>query len=94
MQIKHQTNYGIAGLVFVLHKCSAQEGYGIRAVALVAYDELDGYKDLIGDELQCVFDISLPGESYLTPKIEFETGIITPKLDDSVFLKAKAILKI
>jgi len=69
------------------------EAYGIRAVTLGTYDELDSYEDWICDELPCVFDISLPEESYLTPKIKFETGMINPKLDDGVFLKVKAILK-
>ena len=69
------------------------EAYGIRAVALNSYDKLDEYKAWIDDNLPCLFNISLPEESYLTPKIKFETGMISPKLDDDVFLKAKAILK-
>ena len=69
------------------------EAYGIRAVTLGSYAELDNYKEWIDDEMPCLFDISLPEESYLTPKIKFETGMIHPKLDDEVFLKAKMILK-
>ena len=67
--------------------------YGIRAVTLSSCDELDDYKGWLDDEFPCLFDISLPEESYLTPKIKFETGMISPKLNDEVFLEAKAILK-
>lgn len=69
------------------------EAYGIRSVALDSYNELDNYNEWIDDNLPCVFDISLPEESYLTPKIKFETGVITPKLDDEVLNKIQAILK-
>ena len=69
------------------------DAYGIRAATLSSYEELDQYKEWIEDELPCLFDISLPEESYLTPKIKFETGMISPRLDDEVFSKAKAILK-
>lgn len=69
------------------------EAYGIRAVSLKSYEELDGYSGWINDNEPCVFSIDLPEESLLTPKISFETGMINPKLDDSVFEKAKSILK-
>lgn len=69
------------------------EAYGIRAVTLDSYEELDNYKEWFADDSPCLFDISLPEETYLTPKIKFETGMISPKLDDDVFSKAKAILK-
>ncbi len=69
------------------------EAYGIRAVALESYDELDHYSDWFTDEMPCLFEIPLPEASFLTPKIKFETGMINPKLDDDVFRKAKAILQ-
>ena len=69
------------------------EAYGIRAASLKTYEELDDYSDWIKDADPCVFSIDLPEASLLTPKISFETGMINPKLDDSVFEKAKAILK-
>lgn len=68
------------------------EAYGIKAVKLNSYEELDEYKEWLEDDKPCLFDISLPEESYLTPKIEFETGMILPKLDNVVFAKAKDIL--
>ena len=41
----------------------------------------------------CLFDIILPEESFLTPKIKFETSMISPKIEDGDFLRAKEILK-
>lgn len=69
------------------------EAYGIRAVTLGSYEELDEYANWFIDDKPCLFDITLPEASFLTPKIKFETGMINPKLDDSVFEKAKSILK-
>lgn len=69
------------------------EAYGIRAVALNSYEELDEYSNWITDDKPCLFDIPLPEASFLTPKIKFETGMINPKLDEAAFTKAKEILK-
>ena len=66
--------------------------YGIKAANLISYDELEKYKEWIVDDESCLFDISLPMKSFLTPKIKFETGLISPKLDDEVFNTAKEIL--
>ena len=69
------------------------EAYGIRAVTLASYEELDDYKEWFSDVSPCLFDISLPEETYLTPKIKFETGVISPKLSDEVLTKVKTILQ-
>ena len=69
------------------------EAYGIRATALRSYEELPKYAEWVEDDKPCVFDIPLPQESFLTPKIKFETGMINPRLDDEDFAKAKEILK-
>lgn len=68
------------------------EAYGIKAATLSSYEELDNYGDWIKDNESCLFDISIPEDSLLTPKIKFETGVILPRLDDNVFNKAKDIL--
>lgn len=68
------------------------EAYGIKAATLSSYEELDTYKNWIEDNEPCLFDISLPEESFLTPKINFETGLISPRLDDNVFNKARELL--
>ena len=69
------------------------EAYGIKSASLSSYEELDSYEEWVEDNAPCLFDISLPEESYLTPKIKFETGLIFPELDNVVFNKAKAILE-
>lgn len=69
------------------------EAYGIRAAYLERYEDLSLYSEWITDDEPCLFDISLPEESFLTPKIKFETGMISPRLDDSIFNQAKAVLK-
>lgn len=68
------------------------EAYGIKAVQLNTYEELDNYKDWIDDNEPCLFDISLPENSLLTPKIKFETGTIRPEISEDVIIKVKGIL--
>jgi thiamine pyrophosphate-dependent acetolactate synthase large subunit-like protein len=69
------------------------EAYGIKSATLQSYKELDKYKSWFTDNQPCLFDINLPTESFLTPKIRFETGMMYPKIEDSVFEKVKNILK-
>lgn len=69
------------------------EAYGIKATTLDSYMELKNYSAWFKDAEACLIDISLPENSLLTPKIKFETGLITPRLDDEVFAHAKEILK-
>lgn len=68
------------------------EAYGIKAVKLSSYDELDDYKDWFEDNEPCLFDISLPEEAFLTPKIKFETGEMSPKLDNQSYMEVMSIL--
>ena len=68
------------------------EAYGIRAKALASYEELDEYSDWINDDEPCLFDIALPEESFLTPKITFETGRMRPELDNNMVHVIKQIL--
>lgn len=69
------------------------KAYGIKAISLYSYEELDCYNEWFEDDEPCLFNILLPEESFLTPKINFETGIISPRLDDEVIDVAKSILK-
>lgn len=68
------------------------EAYGIRAISLKSYNELAQYNCWIEDDSPCLFDISLPEESYLTPKIKFETCTIYPELEQSVIQQVVSIL--
>ena len=58
-----------------------------------SYDDLSKYAAWFTDEDPCLFDVPLPQDSFLTPKIKFETGMINPKLDDNAFSHAKNILR-
>ncbi len=70
------------------------EAYGLKAKRLDSFDELDNYIEWFTDNEPCLFDISLPENSFLTPKIKFETGDINPKLDEDVISKVKEILNL
>ena len=69
------------------------EAYGIKAATLSSYEKLDDYKEWIDDNEPCLFDISLPEDSFLTPKIKFETGVMYPLLADDVDKIANEILE-
>lgn len=69
------------------------EAYGIKGVKLSNYEELDKYNELIRDTNPCLFDIDLPEDSLLTPKIKWETGKISPAIQEDMVDKVKAILK-
>ena len=69
------------------------EAYGIKAVKLESYKDINQYKKWVGDNDPCLFDISLPEMSFLTPKIKFETGNITPSIPEEVINLVVSILK-
>ena len=68
------------------------EAYGIRGAQLSCYDDLCEYKGWIEDKEPCLFDIALPEDSLLTPKIKWETGKISPVISEDVVENVKAIL--
>jgi thiamine pyrophosphate-dependent acetolactate synthase large subunit-like protein len=68
------------------------EAYGIRAATLDTYHELDGYIDWIEDKQPCLFNIMLPRESFLVPKIQWETSKTDPKLPDEIMDEVKNVL--
>lgn len=69
------------------------EAYGIKATKLTSYKELDRYASWFTDNDPCLFDIPLPENSLLTPKIEFETQKIRPVLNASVMSNVQDILQ-
>ena len=69
------------------------EAYGIKAVTIASYKELDDYKEWIADKEPCLLDITLPESSFLTPKIKWETGKIFPAISQEVVEKVKCILQ-
>lgn len=68
------------------------EAYGIKAVKLASYKDLSAHKAWIDDNEPCLFDISLPEDSLLTPKIKWETGKINPIISEDIVEKVKNIL--
>ena len=68
--------------------------YGIRAVTLASCDMLSDYKDWLMDDIPCLINICIPDDSKLIPKINWETGEIRPKLDDSIMLKIDEFLNL
>jgi len=68
------------------------EAYGIKAAKLTDYGDLVNYKEWVTVNEPCLFDIALPDDSLLTPKIKWETGNISPAIPDDVVEKVKAIL--
>ena len=68
------------------------EAYGIRAAKLDSYKELDNYKEWVTDNEACLFDILLPENSLLTPKIKWETSKISPELPKEIINKIIYIL--
>jgi thiamine pyrophosphate-dependent acetolactate synthase large subunit-like protein len=67
--------------------------YGIKAATINSFEELDNYSEWICDKEPCLFNINLSNESFLIPKIKFETGLIEPRLPDDVFESAANILR-
>lgn len=68
------------------------EAYGIKAAKVASYKELFDYKEWVDDNDPCLFDIALPEDSLLTPKIKWETSKISPAIPEDVVAKVKEIL--
>lgn len=68
------------------------EAYGIKAAKLADYNDLANYKEWVTDNEPCLFDIALPEDSLLTPKIKWETGKISPAISDDVVEEVRSIL--
>lgn len=72
---------------------AVSKAYGIKAITLQSYDELDRYKGWLMDDEPCLFDITLPWDTKLNPKIEFNTMEVMPRLADEVMEKAWGLLR-
>ena len=68
------------------------EAYGIKAAKLNSYEELENYKTWFSDNEPCLFDISLPENSFLTPKIKWETGKISPAIPQDIVEKVLKVM--
>lgn len=70
------------------------QAYGIKAVKINSFaTELHKYSDWLYDDEPCLFDITLPQASFLTPKIDFKSGKMFPKIDESALNDVKHYLQ-
>ncbi len=69
------------------------KAYGIKAATLESYEELDKYNEWFEDSSPCLFNISLPENSFLTPKIKWETGNIFPEIPQNDVAAVQKILR-
>lgn len=60
------------------------EAYGIKACTLENYHNINSIKEWIDDDEPCLINILMSTESFLEPKIKFETGVISPKLSTEI----------
>ena len=57
------------------------EAYEIRSVSINSFDEFKKYKDWFVDLEPTLFDIYLPEDTLLIPKISWDNGAVKPDLD-------------
>lgn len=69
------------------------EAYGIKGAKLDNYEDLAKYKEWVTNNGPCLFDIALPDDSMLTPKIKWETGKISPSIPENIVNKVVTILR-
>lgn len=70
------------------------EAYGIKAAKLTDYNDLVNYKEWMAANEPCLFDIALPEDSLLTPKIKWETGKISPEIPSQIVDEVVNILSL
>lgn len=58
--------------------------YGIKSAVVDEFDELDKYAEWLEDDLPCLINITITEQSFLTPKVMWETHKIYPELPKSV----------
>ena len=69
------------------------QAYGIRSATLDNYNCFDKYVEWMTDNKACLLNIHLPEQSYLIPKIKWETCNIEPELNNDIIDKVKNILR-
>jgi len=67
--------------------------YGLRAVTISRYEQLDAYADMILDDEACLFNIIMSEDTLLIPKIKWETCTIKPDLDENTNEKVLDVLR-
>lgn len=67
----------------VPHFENIAKAYGMKATTLNSYEELERYSDWFEDQESCLIDITIPWDTKLIPKIEFDTMEVMPRLENS-----------
>jgi len=66
--------------------------YGIKAVTLTSFNELEKCIDWINDTKPCLINIMLPTGTLLSPKIDWDNGIMKPDIDKEIKANVLRIL--
>jgi len=66
--------------------------YGIKAKTLKSYTELDDCEKWLFDNESCLINITLPMDCLLIPKVDWNTGVIKPDIDEKIQRKIESIL--
>ncbi len=69
------------------------EAYGITSTTVQTPEELDEYSEWLKNDQPCLFNLLLPQNTKLYPKIDWESGETIPKLDQSVMDDIRKILR-
>lgn len=77
----------------VPHFENISKAYGIKAVMLESYKELDKYSAWLKDDEPCLIDITIPWDTKLIPKIEFNTMVEMPMLGRNLAAEAAKIIE-
>lgn len=66
--------------------------YNIKSANLISYKDISYYSDWFLDNDACLININMKENCLLTPKIKFETGIISPNIEEKVINEVNMIL--
>jgi len=67
------------------------QAYGIKATTLESYQQLADYQECFIDKNPYLFNIMMSEESYLVPKVKWETGVMKPDLPYRVLERCQEI---
>lgn len=84
---------GIMNRQIVLDAYEYVYHYRQYTAKLDTYEELGKYESWIGDDKAGLFDVTLPEDSLLTPKIKFETGLIRQELSSELIVTVSRALR-
>lgn len=69
------------------------EAYRIKGAILQSYEELEKYRNWLEDNEPCLIDITLPVNSKLIPKVNWNSKEILPRIPDEIFKQVVRILE-